>query len=343
MDGMIINNYFSSMIKKYNCKALIVIFLFLSFSACMQKPEWQVFNSSNTILQTDLIRQVCFQNDACFYVGTYGKGLYRVCNKRWEKIGQPFEGKYVLCVKEDNQGGVWVGTARKGAYYLKDNNITKFSKNEGLLGNNVWDMLITEDQGMWFCSRYRGVTQIREEQIKTWTTAEGLPDIQVTLAQRDSQGFLWIGTARGGLCGYKDSQFTYLNHTHGLSGNYIRALICDSVPRWVGTWDGGLDYYENRDWVHVKEVQKPVVVLAFDKKGRLWAGTWGYGVFIKEGGSWMRIYTGNSGLPDDYVIDIKFHSEKVYLATSKGLASCHCEESVRLRRAEDEANSLDVK
>ena len=153
------------------------------------------------------------------------------------------------------------------------------------------------------------------------SSSEGLPDRQVTLATKDSRGIMWFGTVRGGLCGYENGQFQYLNTRNGLNGNYIRALICDSIPRWVGSWDGGLNFFDNEEWKHVPEIKPPVVFLGFDNNNILWVGTWGHGVYIKKPTGWVNLNDKNSGISDNYVIDIDFaENGDVYFATTKGVS-----------------------
>ncbi len=288
---------------------------------CTDKNAWLIYNTANTPLTSARIRQTVLDNNSLSWVGTYGGGLYRIKNDTWEKVAAPFQGDYILSLKKDTQGGLWIGTARNGAFYYHNNTWKHLTGDQGLAGNNVWDIFLEDEETIWFCSRYRGVCRKSSDSILCMDTQNGLPDRQVTVAQKDKKGKIWFGTVRGGLAGYKDGQFEYINTRNGLSGNYIRALICDTIPRWVGSWDGGLDFFTGGIWKHIAEVGKPVVFLGFDKNRKLWAGTWGKGVFYKGSGKWHNLTAENSDLPDNYVIDIDFTANgTVYFSTSKGVA-----------------------
>lgn len=299
----------------------LYFFLLLLILGCSGKKQWHIYTTNNTILSTNFIRQIIIKNNSLAWVGTYGGGLYRLQEDRWEKISHPFTGDYILCFETDSYGGLWIGTARNGAYYYYQDNWTHIGQEQGLAGNNVWDIFIDSNEDIWFCSRYKGVCRKSSDSLIYLGTKQGLPDRQVTVAAEDNTGTIWLGTARGGLCGYKNGQFQYLNTRNGLSGNYIRALICDSVPRWVGSWDGGLDYFNGNQWEHLDEIKRPVVFLGFDRNKCLWVGTWGHGVYVKQAHAWEHLTEENCDLPNNHVIDIAFDEKgDIYFATSKGIA-----------------------
>lgn len=307
-----------SLLFKISLYHLYILFLFLG---CSSQNHWQTYNTSNTPLTSDRIRQIIIENNELSWVGTYGGGLYKVNGNEWQKVCSPFVGSHILCLRPDNKGGLWIGTAKNGAYYYSRNNWTHIDQEQGLSDNNAWDILISKNKDVWLCSRYRGACKKNSDSLRCFNTKDGLPDNQVTVVSEDSRGTVWLGTARGGLCGYKDGQFEYINSRNGISGNYIRAIICDSIPRWVGSWDGGLDYFNGETWEHIDEVKEPVVFLGFDGDNDLWVGTWGYGVYAGKSNEWKHLTTENSGLPNNQVIDIDFGEDrKIYFATSHGVA-----------------------
>lgn len=318
---IIITNVKETYLNK-NTSFYIISFLILPLNFCCSPlNHWQIYNTSNTPLTSDRIRQIIIENNELSWVGTYGSGLYKVNEGKWQKVDSPFAGNHILCLRPDNKGGLWIGTANNGAYYYFQDNWVHIDQDQGLSDNNVWDILISKNKEVWLCSRYRGACRKSSDSLRCFNTKDGLPDNQVTVATEDSRGTIWLGTARGGLCGYKDEQFEYINSRNGISGNYIRAIICDSIPRWVGSWDGGLDYFNGEKWEHIEKIKKPVVFLGFDKNNKLWVGTWGYGIYIQRTKEWENLTVENSGLPDNHVIDIDFAEDgKIYFATSQGVA-----------------------
>ena len=300
---------------------LINLFYLLLIINCSSQNHWQIYNTSNTPLTSNRIRQIIIENNKLLWIGTYGGGLYKVKDNAWQKVNSSFSGSHILCLKQDSKGGLWIGTANNGAYYYSQDNWVHINQAQGLTDHNVWDILNSKNEDIWFCSRYKGVCRKNSDSLRCFDSKDGLPDNQITAAAEDSRGTIWLGTARGGLCGYKNGQFQYINSRNGISGNYIRAIICDSVPRWIGSWDGGLDYFDGEKWEHIAEVKKPVVFLGFDGKDNLWVGTWGHGVYKNKSNRWEHLTTENSGLPDNQVIDIDFCEDgKTFFATSQGVA-----------------------
>jgi ligand-binding sensor domain-containing protein len=300
---------------------LEILIAVIAFQACTGGPDWHVYDTSNTPMQTGLVRQSLPESSGPLWAGTYGNGLYRLSGEQWEQVALSGGGDYITALQKDSTGGLWIGTARAGAYCFRNGKYEHFNTTNGLLDNNIWDIFTDPDGSVWFASRYKGLTRMKEGTFETWTTAQGLPDHYVTVVRRDSKGVVWVGTARGGLCGIRDSGMVYLNHTNGLSGRYVRTLLCDSVPRYVGTWDGGLDYFDGKGWKHDPAVEKPVVCLVTSPEGQLWAGTWGSGAYYRTGRGWERLAPEKSGLPDGHVIDIRFdRAGQAYFSTSKGLA-----------------------
>ncbi len=299
-----------------------ILFLLATILCSCAKDAWHTYDTSNLPIKTNLIRQVIIGQEGLSWIGTFGNGLYQWNNGLWRSISAIGPHEYIFCLKQDTKGGLWVGTARSGAWYFDGKNWTNYSTSQGLRDNNVWDLLVEDDGKIWLGSRYHGMCVICPDTLACLGRAQGLPDNQITAVAKDSTGTVWIGTANSGMCGFRNRQAVdYMNRHTGLSGNYIRAIICDSLPRWVASWDGGLDFFNGKSWERQPVVQPPVVVLAFDPKGRLWAGTWGHGVFIMGKKGWKNIDTLNSGLADNHVIDIRFDEQgKAYMATSRGVA-----------------------
>ncbi|MGN6181369.1 MAG: ligand-binding sensor domain-containing protein, partial [Mucilaginibacter sp.] len=86
------------------------------------------------------------------------------------------------------------------------------------------------------------VNDIKNFALKSYTTHDGLPSENVTVALKDSRGYMWVGTDNG-LCkfdGYSFQNFVNIQgNTSSISSNYINALAEDKNGKiWVGTIDG---------------------------------------------------------------------------------------------------------
>ncbi|MFH0921048.1 MAG: two-component regulator propeller domain-containing protein [Fibrobacterota bacterium] len=290
--------------------------------SCTHDGKWKVYNSKNTVMTMDAVRQVAIENGKLAWVGTFGGGLYAVKGDQWVKSDRPALSHYILALRQDGFGRLWAGTS-DGALVYDGKDWKRYSRADGFLDDNVWDICPDGDR-VYVGMRYAGLCVIEKGVVRCLDrVAAGLPDRKVTIVVKDGQGVLWVGTEQAGLCGLENEKPVQLyNRANGLSGNYIRALICDEMkPRYCGTWDGGLDEFDGKVWTHINAVPPPVTSLTVDPQGRLWVGTWGGGVFYQSRTGWTDITDRNSGLPDNHVTDIRFtDAGEACIATGQGLA-----------------------
>jgi ligand-binding sensor domain-containing protein len=130
-------------------------------------------------------------------------------------------------------------------------------------------------------------TSAQQLPIKTYTSADGLAQNNVSRAVFDTQGFLWFCT-REGLSRFDGYKFTNYGTKDGLPDPNVTCLV-ENAPGeyWLGT-DNGLVYF-NAKGQPAKEgragtmftvlvptgVNEPLAVNALlkDKNGRVWCGT----------------------------------------------------------------------
>jgi ligand-binding sensor domain-containing protein/two-component sensor histidine kinase len=114
------------------------------------------------------------------------------------------------------------------------------------------------------------------------TVNEGLSQNTVYRMFQDSRGFMWIGTADG-LNRYDGYAITVYRHTPhdstSLPGNDIRDIAEGSDGTlWVST-QRGVVRFDRRRAVFVKVRPEYAAALLVDRRGILWMGTAGYGLF----------------------------------------------------------------
>jgi diguanylate cyclase (GGDEF)-like protein len=123
-----------------------------------------------------------------------------------------------------------------------------------------------------------------------------MPDNLVISLLIDSQGRLWVGTARG-LAWFDTTTEIFSSYRHdeaeprSLPDDYISSLAEDrSGSLWIGTKFGGLAKWNPRTWSfgHVRAStedgysDRNITSFAEDKSGRIWVGTFGKGINIVE-------------------------------------------------------------
>ncbi len=119
------------------------------------------------------------------------------------------------------------------------------------------------------------------------TTEDGLSGDQTYHISRDSHGFMWIATSNG-LSRYDGSRVKIYLHdsddSKSLSHNAVRAMVIGpSGDLWLGTYGGGLNWYDPEQDAFVRYQHEPdnprslssdqIRSVYEDREGTIWVGT----------------------------------------------------------------------
>lgn len=190
----------------------------------------------------------------------------------------PPHGVVVVCLLEDHEGSVWIGTDGDGLLRLRDAPIVTYGKRDGLTKEFVHAVLEDPQGTVWLGTREGGLNRLRDGRLSAMTTRDGLPHDTVSALTQARDGALWIGTSGGGVARLKDGHVRVYARENGLSSNLIRVLLEDRRGAlWIGTSGGGLDRLD-RGRVTAFSVSDglagdTVVDLCEDRDGALWIGT----------------------------------------------------------------------
>ncbi|WPV01551.1 two-component regulator propeller domain-containing protein [Mucilaginibacter sp. cycad4] len=127
---------------------------------------------------------------------------------------------------------------------------------------------------------------VRNFALKSYTTHDGLPSENVTVALKDSRGYMWIGTDNG-LCKFDGYTFESLvnipGNTASISSNFISALAEDKNGKiWVGTMDGlnvldpnteKFERFYHSDKINESVSNNKIFSIFCDREGTIWIGT----------------------------------------------------------------------
>lgn len=203
---------------------------------------------------------------------------------------------------QDHDGLIWIGTAR-GLQCYNGHELRNYehdANNSKSLASGFVRSITEDTNGyLWIGTQNGGLSRYDGEEFINFkydpNEPEGLAHNFVETLLANEDGSVWVGTWGGGLNKYADGKFEkYQPHPNDSIGPYNNEVISLAKGKdetlWIGCWKGGLHKLNNGVIEPVdllnndpRFTTKTARCLLVDKKGRLWIGSWGVGVFVLDG------------------------------------------------------------
>ena len=193
----------------------------------------------------------------------------------------------VIEIERGHDGALWIVTAVRGLYLLKQGKFERILGNDELKGfiltlyvdddntlwagtnrglirfkneqnyqfvpvlNGVFIKSITKHQDkIWLVSAF-GVLKLTGGDIRSYRKQEGFTLASVNKVFKDREGNIWLGTNDEGLYKYQGEVIVHYDHRHQLSDNWVTAVTEDAEGNiWFGTNGAGLDKLEGEQFVN---------------------------------------------------------------------------------------------
>ena len=251
-------------------------------------------------------RRLVMSPEGALWIGT-ARGLF-ICRKgKVENLSAKTPGGPgdVRALCSDQAGGLWIGTASRGVYHVKDGQVIGLHDvTTGLLHNSVRSMYLTRSGTLWVGTML-GVVGLEPAGTSIYYgPTNGLSDRIVTALYEDRRGTLWIGTS-GGLHHLTEGKlFTDLNEG-GAAYTSVSCVTEDAEGNvWVGTTEGLHRLQPRRFRTYTLQQglsHNNVTAVLEDRAGAVWFATWGGGVCKLEDGR-INHYTRTEGFSRDMII-----------------------------------------
>ncbi len=246
--------------------------------------------------------------DGNIWVGTATKGVIQLSRRSIFNITlkKGVFNDVIYPVLQRKNGEIWVGSNGGGLARIIGNKVDYFSQEDGLNNLAIWSLFEDSNNKLWFGSYGGGLFCWNEVRFKKFALWDSLVSKSVFVIYGDKQGGLWIGTDAG-VHYYKDKKIYHYSVNDGLSNNKIRAISeADDGTIWFAT-DDGLTYLKDKEF-HKLPIQGSYKAYSFrslyiDKTGRLWAGTYGQGLYSYLNGK-LSVIKKENGLFDNVVSTI---------------------------------------
>lgn len=231
-----------------------------------------------------------------FLAGTNGSGLYTLLLTEQDKMLTPLSEMDDLAyldiqsIYEDKENYCWVSTNGSGILRLKLSPAGGTLISSGFINTN-----------------------------------SGLPANNVRSVFGDMEGNHWIGLFGDGLSMLPSMAFAFYSPGLSPEANNIIYLNRLADGYFLGTPSGYyvFDINENniRSFVDLKKStgNSEITAYCIEKNGRLWIGTGGEGLYVKElsGGTRLFYRSGNSS--EDYILDVEADEDRLWLGTLNGV------------------------
>ena len=165
----------------------------------------------------------------------------------------------------------------------------------------------------------------QQYRVTPYNIEGGLAQSQVRSLFQDERGYIWMGTAGGGVSRFDGLKFQNYSIDQGLAGGEVPAIAQDNKGRiWFACDGAGISIYDGfkfktigpREGLKFNAAQ--ILIAAHD--GSMWLGTQGDGLF-KIGNGIVTQYTKKQGLASDTVHSIvELPSGRMFIGTQRGIS-----------------------
>ena len=294
----------------------------------------ETYTSQNG-LSNDIIFDICQDSFNNLWIATLGGGInilsYKDNRIKIFKLNNLIPSQYILSVKPDKQGNIWVGTYDAGVFFVNKTNdfnkisIKSFNNSNRLNDNTIWNILVDKTGDIWFATNSGGINRFSGNKTEAYTEQQGFPNNQVVSAYQDNEGNIWFGTMGSGLCKFMGDNFAHFTTKDGINNN-IFAIIQDKKRNyWLASNGSGLTKmtlennklicknYTTSDGLNDNCIKS----LAIDLQGNIWIGSAKNGI-CKFNGNSFTIFTESEGLSNNNVNCVFVDSKGVLWCGTEG-------------------------
>ena len=228
----------------------------------------------------------------------------------------------VAGIAEDKQGNMWFGT-HNGISKYDGKTFTTFAETKGYISG--CKILIDRSGQIWAGTtegafRYNGSSfskfKIPNPDIKNLSHKVAAGKVWSIL--EDTKGNIWFGRDGFGACKFDGKSFTHFTQKDGLCSNNVSDIVEDKqgnmwfgclssdFPKYVN--EGGLSRYDGKTFTQFSEQKglskNDIYSVYADKKGDIWIGATGLGVYRYDGKS-FKFYKGTDRMDLTWSVGIQ--------------------------------------
>jgi ligand-binding sensor domain-containing protein len=236
---------------------------------------WITYSTANSQILSNSVTAVEATNDGSIIIGTSNGVTVRNAAGVWSSYKDPAVTTMdINSVKVTADGLLWVGTEGEGFYIADASGYEKVTLS-GIESVNA----IEEDtkDNVWLGTN-NGLIKWDGTNLTQYTTADGLPDNDISALFFDSKQKLWIGTFGSKVVSWLDNSGIHtLSLLNGIEGNVVWDICEDKKGDiWFATYTDGVIRYDGVVPHSYKEYnafyEDNVNCITKDNDGNMWFG-----------------------------------------------------------------------
>lgn len=197
--------------------------------------------------------QTCVFEDSKrnIWVGTYNGGLYKFNDTQNKpKVFDIRDGlayNWISTISEDEKGNIWVGTWGGGISKITNDKLITFNNSNGLPDNKIRAIKEDYEGNILIGTKNHGLAIFKGRAFKHYRNFIEGEIIHINNIEKDNSGNFWLASNSGIFI--TDENFNIISHLtkeneNSLKSNDIRYLDSDDNGNmWIGTWGGGVSFY----------------------------------------------------------------------------------------------------
>jgi ligand-binding sensor domain-containing protein/serine phosphatase RsbU (regulator of sigma subunit) len=264
------------------------------------------------------------------WVSVYGKGLCRLIDPAYTFYSPDESYGSVISAITKNEDYEWLGTD-KGLLRrnLKDyNKIRFYDSYRALPFDKITALYLSNKNDLWIGTEKNGIYRldIEKDKLKCEFIANGILENSInSISGKDNQ--IWIATKKGAcnfnLTTHKKTWYTIGNG--GLPHNCVNHILVDSKNRvWMSTLSRSITLLEHQKISKLNLSLSNTFInirsIAEDKKGDIWFGTLGNGVYKYQKDTILNLSSKN-GLLSDYCYSLTVDNQnRIWIAHHGGIS-----------------------
>lgn len=287
-------------------------------------PESDRFESLDQF-SNSMIEMIFQDSNGSIWIGPGEGGIFQLQNNRFSIPAslKSMSGFVLLSMIEDKNGALWLGTKDHGLFSYKNGVLKRYGSTDGISAKSINDMWLGKYGSLWIGTD-SGLYRYFSDTFSIYDEKAGLNNNLITSLSEDTEGNLWITTARGGLAKLSDGKFLTYSTPEGMVHKKVNSIVeSKDGALWIGT-DSGLSLFKDgtfkKNTITDYFTDIRIRQINLDSNGTYLFSTYSNLGVVELNNGGFKSYSTKQGLTSNRCrVSLKDSKGNLWIGTSKGL------------------------